>query len=294
MTAVASRNITFVSHSDLGGRADGVQIMVHRGFAYIGHGFSNGITVVDVRDAKSPKPVEFIACPPGTRAIHLQTHEDLLLAVNAPSVWTMQEFQDDKAYFAGSPADKLTDQSRFTSGIRVYDIARPSQPREIGFMPVAGLGPHRIWYTGGRYAYASIHFAEFSDHIFAVIDLSDPTKPELAGRWWLPGMWRAGGETPTWRQGKRYALHHGLLAGSLVYAAWRDGGLTVLDVADPAKPQLLAWRNTDPPFGGGTHSPLPLPDRNLLVLADEPTSANCADGLRYIWLYDIREPRNPV
>jgi len=294
MTAVASRNITFVSHSDLGGRADGVQIMVHRGFAYIGHGFSNGITVVDVRDAKSPKPVEFIACPPGTRAIHLQTHEDLLLAVNAPSVWTMQEFQDDKAYFAGSPADKLTDQSRFTSGIRVYDIAKPAQPREIGFMPVAGLGPHRIWYTGGRYAYASIHFAEFSDHIFAVIDLSDPTKPELAGRWWLPGMWRAGGETPTWRQGKRYALHHGLLAGSLVYAAWRDGGLTVLDIADPAKPQLLAWRNTDPPFGGGTHSPLPLPDRNLLVLADEPTSANCADGLRYIWLYDIREPRNPV
>ena len=67
--------------------------MVHRGYAYIGHGFSNGITMVDVRDAKNPKVVDFIACPPGTRAIHLQTHDDLLLAVNAPSVWTMQEFQ---------------------------------------------------------------------------------------------------------------------------------------------------------------------------------------------------------
>jgi ABC-type branched-subunit amino acid transport system ATPase component len=294
MNAVASRNMKFVSHSDLSGRGDGVQIMVHRGYAYVGHGFSNGITTVDVRDAKHPKVVDFIACPPGTRAFHLQTHDDLLLAVNAPSVWTMQEFQNEKAYFGGSPADKLKDQSRFTAGIRVYDISKPEKPAEIGFMPVEGLGPHRIWYTGGRYAYASIHFADFTDHIFAVIDMSDPRKPHVVGRWWLPGMWRAGGETPTWRAGKRYALHHGLVTGNLAYAAWRDGGLTVLDVADPANPKLVVHRNTDPPFGGGTHSPLPLPDRNLLVLADEPTSANCSEGLRYIWMFDIREPSNPV
>jgi ABC-type branched-subunit amino acid transport system ATPase component len=294
MTAVASRNIKFVSHSDLSGRGDGVQIMVHRGFAYIGHGFSNGITTVDVRDPKNPKVVDFIACPPGTRAFHLQTHEDLLLAVNAPSVWTMQEFQNEKAYFGGSPADKLRDQSRFTSGIRVYDISKPEKPTEIGFMPVDGLGPHRIWYTGGRYAYASIHFADYTDHIFAVIDMADPRKPQVVGRYWLPGMHRAGGETPTWPTGKRFALHHGLPNGNLVYAAWRDGGLTVLDVADPTKPKLVIHRNTDPPFGGGTHSPLPLPDRNLLVLADEPTSANCKEGLRYIWMFDIREPSNPI
>jgi len=25
---------------------------------------------------------------------------------------------------------------------------------------------------------------------------------------------------------------------------------------------------------------LPLPDRNLLIVGDEPTSANCRDGLR--------------
>ena len=75
MTAVAARNIKFLSHSDQGGRGDGVQVMVNRGFAYIGHGFSNGITVIDVRDAKNPKTVNFLACPPNTRAHHLQTHE---------------------------------------------------------------------------------------------------------------------------------------------------------------------------------------------------------------------------
>jgi hypothetical protein len=295
MQPVASRNIDFVSHTDMGGRADAVQIMVHRGFAYVGHGFSNGITTLDVRDPRVPKVVDFIACPPGTRALHLQTHEDLLLAVNAPSVWTMQQFQTDKDYFGGSPADRLKGTGNaFTPGIRVYDISSPAKPREIGFMPVEGIGPHRIWYVGGRYAYASIHFAEFTDHILAVIDMADPRRPEVVGRCWLPGMWRGGGETPTWRAGRRYALHHALVAGHLAFGAWRDGGLTVMDVADPARPRILAHRNTDPPFGGGTHSPLPLPDRNLLVVGDEPASANCADGLRYIWVYDIREPANPV
>jgi hypothetical protein len=125
-----------------------------------------------------------------------------------------------KAYFSGSPADKLKYQSRFTSGIRIFDISKPDKPHDIRFMPVTGLGPHRIWYTGGRYAYASTQFADFADHIFAVIDVSDPRKPALAGRWWLPGMWRAGGETPSWRQGKRYALDHGL----------------TYDIADPFRP----------------------------------------------------------
>src|SRR6202040_1449522 len=88
MNAVASRNVKFVSHSDQGGRGDGVQIMVHRGYAYIGHGYSNGISVLDVRDPKNPRPVAFLPCPPDTRAIHLQTHDDLLPAVNGPSMWT--------------------------------------------------------------------------------------------------------------------------------------------------------------------------------------------------------------
>jgi hypothetical protein len=295
MQPVSASRISFISHTDMGGRADGVQIMVHRGYGYVGHGFSNGITTLDLRDPRHPKVVDFIACPPGTRALHLQTHEHLLLAVNAPSVWTMQQFQTDKDYFGGSPADRLKGTGNpFTPGIRVYDIANPARPKEIGFMPVDGIGPHRIWYVGGRYAYASIHFADYTDHILAVIDLADPTRPQVVGRCGLPGMWRGGGEVPAWRPGRRYALHHALVAGNFAYGAWRDGGLGVMDVSDPTQPRLVAHRNTDPPFGGGTHSPLPLPDRNLLVVGDEPASANCADGLRYIWVYDIREPRNPV
>src|ERR1043166_637735 len=236
-TKPTARGINFVAHSDMNGKGDGVQVMVHRGFAYVGHGYSNGITTLDVRDPKNPKVVDFIACAQGTRALHLQTHEDLLLAVNAPSVWTMQVLSE-KDYFGGSPADRLKG-AGFTAGIRVYDISKPEKPREIGFMPVDGIGPHRIWYVGGRYAYASIHFADVTDHCLAVIDMSNPAKPQVAGRCWIPGMWSGGGETPTWPSGKRYALHHALVDGDLAYGAWRDGGLTVMNGADPAKPRVL-------------------------------------------------------
>ena len=51
---------------------------------------------------------------------------------------------------------------------------------------------------------------------------------------------------------------------------------------------MVSYRNWDPPFGGGTHSPLPLPDRNLLVVADEANFADCKLGLRYIWVFDVR------
>src|SRR6202030_3181747 len=209
MNAVASRNVKFISHSDQGGRGDGVQIMVHRGYAYIGHGYSNGISVLDVRDPKNPRPVAFLPCPPDTRAIHLQTHDDLLLAVNGPSMWTMQV--DAQAYYSGSPADLLKGQ-QYSAGVRVFDIAHPEAPREIAFMATEGVGPHRIWYVGGRYAYVSIHYPEFTDQVLAIVDMADPTRPEVVGKWWIPGMWTGGGETPSWPKGRRYALHHALVA----------------------------------------------------------------------------------
>src|SRR5688572_29475743 len=37
-----AKNMRFVGWCDQGGRSDGVQIMVHRGYAYIGHIFSKG------------------------------------------------------------------------------------------------------------------------------------------------------------------------------------------------------------------------------------------------------------
>jgi len=295
MTPDSARNIDFVSAHELDGHGDCVQIMVHRGHAFIGHMFSDGFTVVDVRDAKHPRTVKFVAAPPNTRAFHLQTHGDLLLTVNSPNIWVMQGYADPNDYFKGSITDTFTRRDKnFAAGLRVYDISKPAEPREIAFMPVDGLGLHRLWYVGGRYAYASCHWQGFSDHVLAIIDMEDPTRPAVVGRWWLRGMNLAAGEAPSWPKGKRYALHHAIVTGNLAYAAWRDGGATILDVGDPTAPKLLSHRNWSPPFGGGSHTPLPLPDRDLFVVADEGNLDNCENGIQRCWVFDVRDPANPV
>lgn len=68
----------------------------------------------------------------------------------------------------------------------------------------------------------------------------------------------------------------------------------MIDGADRSAPELIVHRNWSPPFGGGTHNCLPLPDHDLLMVLDEAVLDHQEDGLKLIWLFDIREPSNPV
>jgi hypothetical protein len=296
-----ARNMRVLAYCDQGGRPDGVQIMVERGYAYIGHMFSKGFSIVDVRDAYNPRPAGYVAAPANTWNIHLQTHENLLLVINAKDMFAEAAFADERAYYRGQvgtvvgTATTQADARRdWTAGLAVYDIAKPEAPRRVGFMPVEGGGIHRIWYTGGRWAYVSALLDGFTDYIFMTVDMSDPTRPREAGRFWLPGMNRAAGEVPDWPATRRYGLHHAIVHGDTAYGAWRDAGLVVMDVSDRGAPKLITHRNWCPPFGGGTHNCLPLPDRDLLVVLDEAVLDRQEDGLKHIWIFDIREPHNPV
>jgi len=91
-----------------------------------------------------------------------------------------------------------------------------------------------------------------------------------------------------------FALHHAVVFDDIAYGCWRDGGVTSLDVRDPSRPKLIAHRNWCPPFAGGTHSALPLHDRNLLVVADEAVGDISVEPMKHTWILDIREPSNPV
>lgn len=296
-----ARNMRLIRHSDQGGRSDGLQVMVHRGHAYVAHPWSGGFSVIDVRDPKRPGDVTFIPSPPRTWTIHLQTHGDLLLVVHALDLFAEAAFADEKDYYTSSVGQTLSTTSGgavkerpWSAGMAIYDISRPRSPRPIGFFPVVGVGIHRIWYTGGRWAYVSALLDGFSDYILLIVDLADPTRPVEAGRYWLPGMNLAAGETPDWGEGRRFALHHAVVESDTAYACWRDGGLTLIDLKDRTRPKLITHRNWSPPYGGGTHSALPLVDRDLLVLADEAVADHEADGRKHVWMFDIRSPENPV
>ena len=295
-------NMRLIGHSDQGGRPDGVQIMVSRGRAYIGHMFSKGFSVVDVRDPADPRPVGYMPAPPGTWNIHLQASDDLLLVIHAKDLFADAAFADERNYYTASVGETVgtaghaagSSPRDWSAGMAVYDISTPASPRQIGFMPVDGIGIHRIWYVGGRWAYVSALLDGYSDYILLTVDMQDPAHPRETGRFALPGMHLAAGERPGWPANRRVALHHATVSGDVAYGSWRDGGLTLIDVSDRSAPRLIVHRNWSPPFGGGTHNAVALPDRDLLVVLDEAVLDNQEDGLKLTWLFDIREPSNPV
>jgi len=68
----------------------------------------------------------------------------------------------------------------------------------------------------------------------------------------------------------------------------------VHDISDRTSPKLLSHINWSPPFPGGTHTPLPLPGRDLVVVADEANAERCAKGTFHTFVVDVRAPHNPV
>ena len=113
LTPTYAKKMRIIGHTDQGnGRADGVQIMVHRGHAFVGHIFSKGFSVIDVRDPTRPTPVNYIAAPPNTWSIHLQQFNDLLLVINAKDMFAQPDLKDEKAYYKGA-----VDQERRPRGL---------------------------------------------------------------------------------------------------------------------------------------------------------------------------------
>ncbi|HEX5281152.1 MAG TPA: hypothetical protein VFW28_13815 [Micropepsaceae bacterium] len=287
--------IRHISWSDQGGRPDGVQIMLNRQHLYIGHVFSDGFSVLDASDPRNIKPAKYVLTAPNTATQHLQVANDVLLVAEGANVMAMESYNDARSYFENTLADSITRKVPFRAGLSIFDIKTdPANPREIAFLQMPGFGINRLWWTGGRYAYVAAHFDGFADHILGVVDLQNITKPELISKAWLPGMNRAAKEPNTTPKGKRVALHHMIVAGDRGYGAWRDGGFTVHDIADPRNPKLLSHINWSPPYPGGTHTPLPLPGRKLAIVAEESNAENCEKGLFYTWVVDVREDANPV
>src|SRR5262245_20383568 len=89
------RRIRHLSYSDQGGRPDGVQVMVNRRHVYVGHMFSDGVTILDATDPRRLKPVGFFTAGVNTRTHHLQVaqDEDVLLLANGANIVAMQSYE---------------------------------------------------------------------------------------------------------------------------------------------------------------------------------------------------------
>lgn len=269
-------NVRLIGQTDLGGHGDCMHVNVQDGFAYVGHmgGDRVGTSIVDVRDPSSPEVVAQILTPPGTHSHKVQVVGDALLVNHEKN-----------------PAEP--DAESWSAGVAVYDISEPADPRQIGFLTTPGKGVHRMTYMEPPYAWIAGSDEGYVDQFLIVADLTDPAHPVEVGRWWLPGMRTGAGENPTWPADRRYAHHHALVRGDRAYATWWDGGLTILDVADPSAPTLVGRLEFDPAESGETHTALPLPGRDLLVVTDEEVDDSGAGDQRHVRMVDISDERNP-
>src|SRR5437667_11520005 len=127
------RRSRHLSYSDLGGRPDSVQIMVNRRHLYVGHMFSNGVTILDAADPRRLKPVGFFTGGDYTRTHHLQAAEDLLLLANGANIVAMQSYDNLRGYFENALAESITNRKKFRAGLSIHDITRPSEMNETAF-----------------------------------------------------------------------------------------------------------------------------------------------------------------
>src|SRR5260221_1339777 len=147
--------IRHISYSDQGGRPDAVQVMVNRKHVYVGHMFSNGITVLDANDPRDLKPITYWSLGQGdfTRTHQLQAANDLLLAANGANVVALQSYDNQRGYFENTLADSITKKGKFRSGVSIHDISKPGEIREIAFLEIPSLGVNRTHWTGGSCAH---------------------------------------------------------------------------------------------------------------------------------------------
>ena len=176
------------------------------------------------------------------------------------------------------------------TGMTIYELTNPADPRPVGFFETKGGGPHWMWFADGRYVYTGARIDGFTHRIVLIVDLQDPANPTEVGRWWIPGMWTAG-EKPWWDPALNYNVHGLCAVGNRLYLANMDACLTILDISDKTNPYLvseLQWLN-----GRQGHTALPLPSRDLLIVTEEVLGFDCMEYPKYIRLIDIRDEQNP-
>lgn len=254
----------------------GGQVVVRNNVAYVGHiAPPNGTSIIDVSDPAKPRWLAQINIPAGTLSHKVRVENGIML-VNR-EIFPIGRQDPD-----------------FRGGLEVFDVTRPDNPKRISAFSCRGM--HRFTFDG-RYVYGSPEMDGFLGNIVGIIDFLNPEKPELVGKWWMPGQWSAGGETPTWK-GTDHRCHHPIRLGNRLYASYWHGGFVILNIDDMSKPTFVSGLDWSPPFPWPTHTALPVPfplrGRRVMLVADEDVVRIEPASASFLWLVDITDETRPV
>jgi hypothetical protein len=231
------------------------------------------LSIVDVADPENPKLVRQLPHQPNTHNHKVQIVGNTLVQ-NSETI----------SYIPKSGTEEPI------TGLNVYNVDDPTDPKLVGFHPVPGSGVHRTWFRDAPYAHIAANVPGAHHRGYQIVDLSDPTDPSMVGAWSLPEDW------PVLDPAHDHFQVHGAIPyGDRAYVSCTDAGMVILDISNPHDPKFISRINWSPPYGGYSHTSLPLPQRGLVVEVCETVSGGReANGDKRIWLIDIRDERQPV
>ena len=258
----SSKGIREVAYFDCAG---GGQVVVERNIAYIGNMRNpNGTLIVDVSDPKHPRQIAELSMPPCTHSHKVRVSDGIMVT-------------NREVLRAGVASGEVLPEG-FQGGLGIYDVSNPAKPKLITNWyttdkpgPSYARGVHRFDFDG-RYAYISPTMDGYIGNIVMILDLKNPAQPEEVGRWWMPGQWIAGGETPAMER-RRAQVPPSAALGNRLYTSYWHGGFVILDIEDMSKPKLVSGLDWSPPFPWPTHTALRIPfkidNRDFLLVSDE-------------------------
>lgn len=298
---VWQENAELLAYHDLDGKSSfklALQEQDGRFFLYVAALWHSGWSILDVTDPVRPELLRFVDGPPNTWTIQVQVADGKMITglEHIPPGWVATED-------ASAPLD----------GFMIWDVQEPDRPQHLGTWVSGASGTHRNFYNGGQYVHATTTLPGYEGHVYGVVDIADPTGPELRGTWSYPGQHRAAGEEYSAEDlrrlhaGRPYPTdeHHqhglSLHGGAYVlndraYCPWMRGGLVILDTSTPVRPELVSCLPVHPPLGStiAVHSAVPIEGRELVVINSEALREHCDEPAGFVGVVDVSNDRDPI
>jgi len=229
-----SLNVRFVGRCDTPGYA--WDVAVSGSYAYVAD-YYRGLRVIDVSDASSPH--EVAACDSALNAVHVTVVDSFVYVASHtrgmrivdvrdpanPAILSTFTVPSGHGIFNVEVDDTV---AYATSGIpcpspqtlRVIDVSDPSSPAQIDSIPAGeGSGQHLGLRWSADYLYLNSTTAPY----FRVFTAADPESVVQVGGCGLPS----------------YPDFDIRVSGNYAYVTCNVGGVAVVDIADPAQPQVV-------------------------------------------------------
>ena len=282
-------NVRLVGHSDLQGR-ESLQVVVKGNYAYIGHHRgremnpmtgaleSNGTTILEVSNPRQPRVIKHI---PGVEG------------AESRAVQVVEKYFDGRDYLL-----RNQESSQFT-GFEIWEITDRSSPKLVSKIERLNAAHKGWWDARTGYAYLSGIEPGWKGQHLIIYDLRNPYAPRFVSNWGLPAQFPG-------RTGGGVSLHHPVISGDRAYLSYlRGGDVVVLDIADKAKPKMIAHIDFLPP-SSRSHTTAPFPSlrepdlnkragrpKQVLVVSEEALAYGCQEVRPQIYILDATDEEKP-